>query len=168
MRIVIAATVGALLAACRQDAEVPANNLAATDIASENAETNVPPTENLSGDESVAAPIASPCRTQSGQEIAANRLKAIGTEPFWSVVTDGRCVTYNTPENQAGIRIWTSFAGSRESGQWTGFLGKDRFVMVTRPDPTCSDGMSDRTYPIAVTLTIGSEERRGCAALHGA
>lgn len=164
MRMTTIATWSALLAACSQNASAPDDNLPATNLSSEKGELNALPTEDVSGDNTVEAPVAYPCRTQGGREIAANRLKATGTEPFWSAVTDGRCVTYITPENLKGIRIWTTFTGSRDSGQWSGFLGKDRFVLLTRPDPDCSDGMSDRTYPIAVTLTIGSEERRGCAA----
>ena len=103
------------------------------------------------------------CRTQGGLELPANALKAVGTEPFWGARIDGRCVTYATPENQQGTRIWTKFTGTRDAGRWEGSLGKDSFVFVTRPDSTCSDGMSDRVYPIAVTLEIGSEERNGCA-----
>lgn len=107
----------------------------------------------------------SPCRMQDGKEIEPNRLKAVGTEPFWSADVDGRCVTYSTPENQHGIRIWTKFRGTRETGQWSGSLGKDRFILATRPEAECSDGMSDRAYPIAVTLKVGGDERRGCATL---
>lgn len=105
----------------------------------------------------------SACLVQNGARIAANRLKAIGTEPFWGARVEGRCVTYSTPEDQDGTRVWTQFEGSAERGTWTGFLGEQRFVMRTRPQPGCSDGMSDRRYPIAVTLTVSGEERRGCA-----
>jgi hypothetical protein len=38
-----------------------------------------------------------------------------------------------------------------------------QFVMRTRPEQGCSDGMSDIRYPIAVSLTVMGEERRGCA-----
>ena len=158
----------ALLAACGRNEAAPQQNSPAVEDGTASA-ADPPSAANDVDPASAAGKAADPtsasaCRTQDGKEIAANRLKAIGTEPFWAIATDGRCVTYSTPENQAGTRIWTAFSGSRESGQWAGFLGKDRFVLLTRPDPGCSDGMSDRSYPIAVTLTIGSEERRGCAA----
>ena len=38
------------------------------------------------------------------------------------------------------------------------------FVLTTRAAPGCSDGMSDRSYPLAVTLTVAGEKRTGCAA----
>ena len=157
MRLILMAP--ALLAACNQ-VSAPPNNSAAIEPSAAN--------ESANTGSSVETPVvpavgAGSCRMQDGKEIAANQLKAIGTEPFWGAAIDGRCVTYTTPENQRGTRIWTAFSGTRDAGRWEGSLGKEIFVLVTRPEPGCSDGMSDRSFPIAVTLTIGAEERRGCA-----
>lgn len=91
------------------------------------------------------------CRMQDGAVLQANALKAIGTEPFWGARVDGRCVTYSHPDDQDGTRIWTRFTGSADSGVWTGFYEGQRFVLRTRAEPGCSDGMSDRRYPLAVT-----------------
>ena len=117
--------------------------------------------------DNVVAPVAkegvSACLMQGGERLAENALRAIGTEPFWAAEVKGRCVTYSTPENQRGVRIWTRFEGTSESGQWRGALDGLPFVMTTRPEPGCSDGMSDKSYPVAVTLDVGGEERRGCA-----
>lgn len=107
---------------------------------------------------------ASACLIQDGKEIAANRLKAIGTEPFWGAQIEGRCVTYSTPEDQNGTRVWTRFSGSRNAGLWVGALAGKPFELRTSPSPSCSDGMSDRRYPVAVTLTVNGERRTGCAA----
>ena len=106
---------------------------------------------------------ASACLTQDGKPIPANRIRAIGTEPFWGARIEGRCVTYSHPEDQKGTRVWTRFNGSTTNGSWTGALGGSPFVLRTRPQPGCSDGMSDNRYPIAVTLTVGGEQRTGCA-----
>jgi uncharacterized membrane protein len=106
---------------------------------------------------------ASACLTQDGQPVSANRLRAIGTEPFWGARIEGRCVTYSHPEDQQGTRVWTRFTGTAASGSWTGTLGGSPFVLRTRPQAGCSDGMSDNRYPIAVTLTVGGEQRSGCA-----
>lgn len=116
-----------------------------------------------------AAPAGAPatpphaCRMQDGKAIGPIRLRAVGTEPFWGARIDGRCVTYSHPDDQAGTRVWTRFTGSREAGTWTGFHANQRFVLRTRPEPGCSDGMSDRRYPIAVSLTLAGEQRTGCA-----
>jgi uncharacterized membrane protein len=105
----------------------------------------------------------SACLIQDGRRLSEMPLHAIGTEPFWAASVQGRCVTYSTPENQDGTRVWTQFSGSAENGTWRGALDERRFVMRTRPEQGCSDGMSDIRYPIAVTLTVMGEERRGCA-----
>jgi uncharacterized membrane protein len=106
---------------------------------------------------------AGACLTQDGKPVPANRIRAIGTEPFWGARIEGRCVTYSHPEDQQGTRVWTRFSGTTANGSWTGSLGGSPFVLRTRPHAGCSDGMSDNRYPIAVALTVGGEERTGCA-----
>lgn len=117
-----------------------------------------PPDEPAAGAASAGA-----CRMQDGKVIQPHPIKAVGTEPFWAARVEGRCVTYLTPEDQKGTRIWTKFTGSREQGVWTGFHANQRFVLTTRPQAGCSDGMSDRRYPLAVSLTVAGEQRTGCA-----
>lgn len=108
-------------------------------------------------------PEPSPCMVQDGRKIAGNALRATGTEPFWAADIVGRCITYSTPEDQAGTRVWTRFSGTTERGSWSGSVAGNRFEMRTRPDPACSDGMSDTKYRIAVSLSVSGEQRRGCA-----
>ncbi|MEO5565242.1 MAG: hypothetical protein ABIR05_01050 [Luteimonas sp.] len=110
------------------------------------------------------APVAvSPCLTQDGRAIPANTLRVVATEPFWGAQVEGRCVTYSHPENQAGTRVWTKFSGTASNGTWSGALDGKPFVLRTRPQSDCSDGMSDTRYPIAASLTVGGEQRNGCA-----
>ncbi len=119
------------------------------------------------GDEPAAPPAtsasASPCLTQDGTAVPANAIRAIGTEPFWGARVEGRCVTYSHPEDQGGTRVWTKFSGTTGNGSWSGSLNGQPFVMTTRPQPGCSDGMSDKRYPTAVSLSVGGEQRSGCA-----
>lgn len=108
----------------------------------------------------------SACLMQGDTRLTNPPLRAIGTEPFWGAEIEGRCVTYSHPENQQGTRVWTRFtAGRNGGGTWTGTLDGRPFVLRARPQPGCSDGMSDRRYPIAVELTVGGELRRGCAEM---
>jgi uncharacterized membrane protein len=108
-------------------------------------------------------PATSPCLVQDGELLRMTPLKAIGTEPFWGARIEGRCVTYSTPEDQKGTRLWTRFNTEPQGGIWIGALGGKPFVLRTRPVVNCSDGMSDNRYQIAVDLTVNGEERRGCA-----
>ena len=107
---------------------------------------------------------AGPCRVQGGRPIEAAALRAIGTEPFWGARIEGRCVTYSHPEDQKGTRIWTRFTpAAGGGGTWAGALGGRRFELRIRAEPGCSDGMSDRRYPLAADLIVNGERRSGCA-----
>lgn len=150
------------LASCRVSADkAPAldnsegNEFAKADPASH--EMHAPP---------ATAEAVSACAVQDGRPVVANRLHAVGTEPFWAADVEGRCVTYSTPEDQKGTRVWTRFDGSSDGGTWTGALDGKPFVMTAKPQQACSDGMSDKSYPIAVTLDVGGERRTGCADRH--
>ena len=103
-----------------------------------------------------------PCDIQDGQ-VLRHALKAIGTEPFWGAKIQGRCVTYSTPENQAGTRIWTKVETGPMGPAWVGALGGKPFVLRVQPAAGCSDGMSDRRYDWEARLTVMGEERSGCA-----
>jgi uncharacterized membrane protein len=106
----------------------------------------------------------SACLSQDGEKLRITPVKVIGNEPFWSAQVEGRCVTYSTPEDQKGTRIWTRFNPGPDGGAWVGSLDGKLFKLVTRLRQGCSDGMSDRSYPLDAMLTVRGEERRGCAA----
>ena len=141
----------------------PPPNLAAAFVAAcgQQAAEPAPPKPTPTPTPAPATPGA--CLSQDGKPVPAIRLRAIGTEPFWGARIEGRCVTYSHPEDQQGTRVWTRFSGTASSGTWTGALRGSPFVLRTRPQVGCSDGMSDNRYPIAVTLTVGGEQRTGCA-----
>lgn len=115
--------------------------------------------------EAAAKPAAatSPCLVQDGELLRLSPLKAVGTEPFWGVRIEGRCITYSNPDDQSGTRVWTKFNPGPQGGVWIGALRGRPFELRTRPQPGCSDGMSDKHYPLAVTLTVDGEHRTGCA-----
>jgi uncharacterized membrane protein len=105
-----------------------------------------------------------PCMTQDGEAVT-HKLKALGTEPFWAAEVEGRCVTYKTPEDQQGTRVWTHVDTGPQGPVWNGALRGRQFQLIVRPaaPPGCSDGMSDKTYPMDAELRVDGELRRGCA-----
>ena len=104
------------------------------------------------------------CLIQENRALGIQAIRATGTEPFWSAQVEGRCVTYSTPENQSGIRVWTRFSqGAGDNRSWLGQLNGKKFEMRVRAEAGCSDGMSDNRYPLAVDLTVDDEIRKGCA-----
>jgi uncharacterized membrane protein len=107
---------------------------------------------------------ANPCLTQGADRLQVASLRAAGTEPFWGARVEGRCVTYSNPDNQQGVRVWTHYSeSSKGRGAWVGQLDGNRFEMRVWPEANCSDGMSDKRYPMAVELWVNGENRKGCA-----
>ena len=100
---------------------------------------------------------------QRSERLRGPRLRAVGTEPFWGARIEGRCITYSHPEDPDGTRVWTRYSGMGDGGSWSGALDGRPFTLRVRPQPNCSDGMSDKRYPYAVDLVVGGEKRRGCA-----
>ena len=93
---------------------------------------------------------------------AGDTLRFTGTEPFWGGSVTGTALTYTTPEKPAGTAIAvTRFAGNNGLA-FSGTLDGAVFDMAVTEAP-CSDGMSDRSYPLTVSLQIGAEKRSGCA-----
>ena len=171
MRLMLIAACGVSLAACGQagnsvNEAAPAAEPGSIDEVAPNA---VPDSagNDMAGDSTVsdtAPQNVSACLVQDGERLRITPVKAIGTEPFWAATVEGRCVTYSTPEDQDGTRIWTSYNPGPDGGVWIGTLDGKPFKLITRLRQGCSDGMSDRLYPLEANLTVRGEERRGCAA----
>jgi len=85
-----------------------------------------------------------------------------GTEPFWGGKSAGNTLTYSTPENIEGSTISVERFAGNNGLSIAGALEGASFDLVVTPGE-CSDGMSDRTYPLVATLQIGEETRFGCA-----
>ena len=91
-----------------------------------------------------------------------SKLAGIGTEPFWNVALDGSDLRYTsadtpTPRSAAVVRHQAN--GVLElTGR---FSGRPLRASIRRAP--CSDGMSDRRYPFAMTLAIEGRVLTGCA-----
>ena len=98
----------------------------------------------------------------------AQPVRALGTEPFWSVELTGTEMVYTTPEppeqrapQPRPLVQGTTATWEAETADGTGF----RVILVTTE---CSDGMSDRTYPLTALVKVGDRELTGCAAASSA
>ena len=166
MRSMIVVVCGVMLAAC---ADTTANDATEAPAAEEKV-VETPKTGTLQPGNQVEAKadLAGPanvsaCLIQDGEQLPITPVRAIGTEPFWNAQVEGRCVTYSTPENQKGARIWTRFNPGPDGGVWVGSFEGKPFKLITRLRQGCSDGMSDRSYPLDALLSVRGEERTGCA-----
>lgn len=91
-------------------------------------------------------------------------LRVIGNEPFYAVEIRPDALVYSgvdRPEQRAAnpgpVIQGTTAVYATATGNGTA-------LVVTLSDTDCSDGMSDRTYPLTARVEVGEETLNGCAA----
>ncbi|GLR46441.1 META domain-containing protein [Sphingomonas astaxanthinifaciens] len=106
----------------------------------------------LSGCETMMPPPGGP------PPVAGASYRASGTEPFWGLTLDGRQMVFS---NADGMRVAEpqpraihGFAGDIYQGR--------RINLNIVHGQRCSDGMSDRTYPDKVQVSVDGRRFEGC------
>lgn len=90
--------------------------------------------------------------------------RILGTEPFWNVDVSSDELIFNGLDRDS-VRVTNPGPEFRESTAiYSGVSDKGVSMTVTLIDEECSDGMSDRTYPLSARVEIGKETFSGCAA----
>jgi uncharacterized membrane protein len=94
-----------------------------------------------------------------------SELVALGNEPFWNITLGSDAIVYRTPDNQTGVRFPPAVPQADGTGRvWRSRRNGDpAMVEVRLASGTCSDGMSDRSYPWTVRAVVGRDSLRGCA-----
>lgn len=106
-----------------------------------------------------------PGNMQDGQPFAAigedEVIRIVGTEPFWGGEITGQVLTWSTPQDIEGRQVpVTRFAG-RGGLAFSGQIDGQQIDIAITP-AACSDGMSDRTYPLVATVQLGGQQLQGC------
>ncbi len=96
---------------------------------------------------------------QPGYPAAQGDYRAIGTEPFWDL-TIGRDLVFTDRGNNMQVAEPTPPVRSGFAGET--YQGSRLFVNIVHT--RCSDGMSDRSYPDTVNVTVDGRAYRGCGA----
>lgn len=116
------------------------------------AEPPLPPPEDA-----VPAPVL------SGVDLSSP-VRIVGNEPFWSVELTGTEMVYTTPEpperrapQPHPVIQGTTATYETETADGTA-------LKVTLVATECSDGMSDRIYPLTAMVKLGDLDLTGCAA----
>lgn len=104
-------------------------------------------------------PYPNPGYPQPGYPSGEADYRAIGTEPFWDLEI-GRDLVFTDRGNNISVsqRAPAPIQGTAGPIYRTPRLN----VNITRTP--CSDGMSDRTYPDTVQVTVDGRQYRGCGA----
>lgn len=92
-------------------------------------------------------------------------LNATGTEPFWNLEIRAGGLKFTRPEPAAAVTA--ANPGVQETGAeavWSSTTADGKaFIVTLINEGTCSDGMSDLTYPYVAVVTLGPLTYRGCA-----
>ena len=105
-----------------------------------------------------------PASTTLGGVDLDGDVSLVGTEPFWGVQFTPGSVSYSgldRPE-QTAPRPEPVVQGTIAT--WTMTTDAGNELVVTLTETECSDGMSDRTYPLTAQVVIGEETLNGCGA----
>ena len=85
---------------------------------------------------------------------------AVGTEPFWDLLIDEHNLTFTQPDAapiaQPTPKVIVGIAGE---------IYQTPRINVNIVHGSCSDGMSDRTYPDKVQVTVDGRRFNGCGGL---
>jgi uncharacterized membrane protein len=94
----------------------------------------------------------------------ARPVRVLGNEPFWAVEMTGADLVYSGPDRpeQRAPQPAPALQGTVATWEATTSIGTSLKITLTATD--CSDGMSDRTYPLSAIVKVGDETLTGCAA----
>ena len=94
------------------------------------------------------------------QQTPGPTYRAVGTEPFWSLTIAPRELIFTQPETppirQPRPKVIVGFAGE---------IYRTPRIDVNIVHGPCSDGMSDRSYPDKVQVTVDGRRFNGCGGL---
>ncbi len=91
-------------------------------------------------------------------------LRALGTEPFWGVDITPQTLVYSAVDHP-GLTVPNPGPTIQGTTAVYAAAGPDGATLVVTLIATeCSDGMSDRIYPLTARVELGSQTLNGCAA----
>jgi uncharacterized membrane protein len=109
------------------------------------------------------SPSEQPAPVLGGVDLA-KPVRVLGAEPFWSVDLTGTEMVYTAaePPEQRAPRPDPVVQGT--TATWEAETADGTELRVTLIATECSDGMSDRTYPLTAMVKVGDQDLTGCAA----
>lgn len=110
-----------------------------------------------------AAASVEPSPLKIGEISLAGTVRALGNEPFWHLDIDPAGITFTRMDGEpvTGAGVAPKVTGNL--AVWETALPDQKPLVVTLTGTDCSDGMSDRIYPLAAMVKVGDETLQGCA-----
>ena len=113
--------------------------------------------------EEPAPPPPEPAPVLAGVDLT-KPVRALGTEPFWAVELTGTEMVYSGVDRPEQRAPQPKAVVQGTTATFEGVTGAGTPLNVMLAATECSDGMSDRTYPLSAIVKIGDETLSGCAA----
>lgn len=116
------------------------------------------------GETPAPAPAPEPIKPELNGIDLTQDLRAVGTEPFWAVEMTKAELKLSgvdiaeTKGPNAGPQMTVGQA------DWSATTAEGKTLKITLTGKDCSDGMSDRTYPLTAVVMHGETTYNGCAA----
>lgn len=110
-------------------------------------------------DASHAASAAAEVAPVIGGTDLSRPVRAVGTEPFWSLQVSDTDILFERPDAAPVHFTPRGFHSVADHAE----LRSGDLNLIVKPGP-CSDGMSDRSYPLTVELRVGDVVYEGCAS----
>lgn len=110
------------------------------------------------------ASVPAPSEVELGGVNLSEPLRILGTEPFWSVEVTAASLTLSSPDQPAQSAINPGPEVQGTIAIYRTETDADLPLVVTLTATECSDGMSDRLYPLTARVEIGDQSLTGCAA----
>ena len=114
--------------------------------------------------ETPPAPAPEPIKPELNGVDLTQDLRAVGTEPFWAVEmtkAELKLSGVDIPETKGPNAGPVMTVGQAD---WTTTTAEGKPLKITITGKDCSDGMSDRTYPLTAVVVHGETTYNGCAA----
>lgn len=90
-------------------------------------------------------------------------LTVTGTEPFWSLTLTEEEATFERPSEEAKVFPREKFEINKDKEGPARAELLTNELSLTLIAQKCSDGMSDRAYPLTAEINLGDEVLKGCA-----
>lgn len=90
-------------------------------------------------------------------------LTVTGTEPFWSLTLTGDEATFERPGEEARVFPRQEFEINKDKEGPARAELLTNELSLTLIAQKCSDGMSDRVYPLTAEINMSDEVLKGCA-----
>lgn len=122
-----------------------------------------PPEEPASAPEDSRAPAGEAVGPVLADVDLGSPVRLIGTEPFWGVDIDRNGLKFTGVDrvDRQAPAVPPVLDGA--TAVWNARVGDGAALVVSLTAKACSDGMSDRVYPLQAEVRLGEEVFRGCA-----